>query len=69
MYFLTSRKFIAFTMLLVFSCLLVTFNFLSGVEFTDLMKVAVPAYCASNTGEHMVVALKEWVGKKYNSNQ
>ena len=67
MYFLTSRKFLAFMALMAVSAGFVISGHMTGSEFIDLMKVTFVSYSSSNVGEHTVTALKEWFKNKVSS--
>lgn len=63
--FLTGfRKFTMAVLFLVIALILLVVHYISGSEFITTSRDVVVAFMATNVGEHIIGAVKQWITKK-----
>lgn len=63
--FLTGfRKFTMAVIFLIIALVLLFIHYVTGTEFITTSRDVVVAFMATNVGEHIIKAVREWVKKK-----
>ena len=58
------RKFTMAIIFILVSLALLAMKFITGSEFISTTRDVVVAFMATNVGEHIIGAVKEWIKKK-----